>query len=436
MDTRRRGFARVVAPVLGLSLAIVMTGCGTAYSGGGAATGKGSLEVWASWAQGTPQQKIYADAFKAFEKKTGITVDVKFMGDEMVTSAQQALPTGSGPDVLSLTGDSIKTLPGLADVTDVYRMKTDDGAVLGDKIPTQLTELSSVKGARMLVPNVMTGYSLWYDAAVDPEIASKPPVTWDDFIAQLDALKAKGRGGIALDGTNPNHVSRWFYWPLLREAGAGSFAALATTKDGSAWDDPAVLKAAQASAQLASGGYFLDGYQGSKFPNQQNAWASGQAGFLLNGSWVPQETASAIKPGAQLRPMPFPTMPGGKGDSVVELGVLGWGMSAKSEHKDEAKQLLAYLGSSDIAEELATKAASIPARSDVKVSDELAPYMKWVKSADEVTPAFDGAISAAGNWWADVLTPLTSQLVFGTLTPEQFVEQGKKRTTEFWATQG
>src|SRR6185437_4420632 len=108
------------------------------------------------------------------------------------------------------------------------------------------------------------------------------------------------------DGDIAGYNSAWFSNLMIHSGGPGSLYKIAADKTGAAWDSPAVLAAAQKVQALAQGGYLINGYNASKWPAQQQAWANGGADLLLNGSWIPTETGTYAAKDFQYSSFPFP----------------------------------------------------------------------------------------------------------------------------------
>ncbi|PRY63851.1 carbohydrate ABC transporter substrate-binding protein (CUT1 family) [Knoellia remsis] len=425
---------RAVGLTIAVAAATALTGCGAKVGDDAqdSAAKDQPVVVWSSWAQGTSQQKVYAKAFEDFTKDTGIKVEALFRGPEVWATLKTAVPAGQGPDVLPADASRIGDYDFLTDVTPVLDAKTPEGANVGDGISKNLkTVTSDPDGVPRMIADEILAYGIWFNAAKNPGIASSPPKTWDEFVAAAQKSKAAGTPAISLDGTQARQTSRWFSWALLRLAGAGAFRELGADKTGAAWDKPEVTKAAALVQGLVKDGLFQPGFEGSKSPAAQNAWAKNEMTFLLQGSWVPDETGAMQAPGFDARYFAFPTIEGGSGNELVQMGALGWSISNKAKNTEGAQQLLAYLQGEKVQQAIADEANNIPAQSTATPPERLADFRTAIDEAGQVTVTDDNA-PAVGQWWDKVMTPLISDLMNAKVTPEQFASRGKAETATFW----
>ncbi|OYN98065.1 hypothetical protein CGZ95_12685 [Enemella evansiae] len=429
---RQRRLMFGVAAAVAMGLAV--SGCGTKVRGDSGGADQ-TLTVWSSWAEGTSQQKVYAQAFTDFTARTGIKVDVRFLGSDVWSTLKTAVPAGQGPDVLPADASRIGDYDFLEDVTPVLDAKTPEGATVREGLNANLLTISSgADGVPRMVPDSMLSYGIWYNRATNPDLASNPPQTWQNFLDTAQRSKASGPPAISLDGTQARQSSRWFSWPLLRLAGPGAFRDLGADRTGAAWDRPETLQAAKMTRQLVDQGLFQPGFEGSKSPAAQNAWADNKMTFLLQGSWVPDETGTLQAPGFQASYFPFPDVENGQGNSMVQLGALGWSISKRAKNPEGAQQLLTYLQGAETQGRLASQANSIPAQSKVPAPEGLAGFRSEAEQAQQVTITDDNA-PAVGQWWDKVMTPSITDLLNKKVTPEEFVARGKEQTVQYWKNQ-
>jgi len=427
----KRVLGRWVVAGAAISMALAAAGCGTKVTDG-SSDAANTVVVWSSWAEGSSQQKVYKEAFAKFTEKTGIKVDARFQGGDVWNALKTAVPSGQGPDLMPADASRLGDYDFLADVTPILDAKTPEGVPVRDGIhPNILKATQDGSGTPKMIADELLGYGVWYDAAKHPEFEKTPPGTWTEFIAAAKASKAAGTPAISLDGTHARQTSRWFSWPLLRLAGPGSFRALGADKTGAAWDTPETLKAAQMTASLVSDGLFQPGFEGSKSPAAQNAWAQNKMTFLLQGSWVQDETGPQQAAGFTAKQFPFPTVDGGKGNSLVVVGLIGWSVSTKARNAAGAQQLVAYLQGKETMSQIGAVAHNIPAQSTVAPPADLADFRTAIEKAKELTITDDNA-PTMGQWWDKVMTPLVADLMNAKLTPEQFVARGKSDTVKFW----
>lgn len=428
-----------------LTAAMLVSACGAKTTGNASDTGakssatgadltaaakaEGTVDYWSEWGEAEPQAKIFAAEAAAFTAATGIKVNIKYLGRDGTKTLPQDIAAGNGPDMFSDGTDHIVAYEAqnmIAPIDDLLTapIPGENGKTLKDLVSAGAIKASSdPNGHLVLYPHTLMTLGLWYDAARSPEITSEIPKTWNDFLGLLAKEKAAGKTPLSQDGLVPFYNVFWFYQLAVRAGGPGTVANLA--KDPKNWDDPAVIRAASEVAKLAP--YFQSGFMGSKYPAAQNDWAQGKEVFNLNGSWLASETKPQAKPDADPRIFPFPQLDGGT-DSV-EVGTLGWSVSAKAKHPHAAELFLTYLLSKEPQTKISTDALNIPARTDIAAPASLKGIQDAISAATKFTATYDGA-SADAKWWNDVLLPLDDKLLAGKLSPADFVAQGKKQTAD------
>ena len=185
--------SKVMACAMGASL--LLAGCG-----GGADTGSGTGEnalpgvdqylnapcpeaavkpasdkeftYWAMWTADEPQGKVLQKAFKCFQEKTGVKVNVQWLGRKAYTqNLVPALNTDAVPDLfdqdVSKVGAAIATPGGTQSVDDVFTMKVGEG----DKTVKDVLSPSSYDfpqnkdrdGHNFMVPYTVQSSAWWFN---------------------------------------------------------------------------------------------------------------------------------------------------------------------------------------------------------------------------------------------------------------------------------
>jgi ABC-type glycerol-3-phosphate transport system substrate-binding protein len=433
MRTRRLG-----RTVLAASLAVALAGL-AACSSSSSGSGDKSLTYWSMWKVGEPAQKVMATAIADFQKETGIKVNVQWQGRTNVDKLVPALNTRKVPDLVDqsyiklysvlVASSQVRGLP------DAYADKVDGATAVSGLVPARYTKNIDITldgGERWMVPYLLTSDGIWYDKSQHPDIASNPPKTWTEFITLLDKLKAAGGPApIALDGDITGYNPYWFNTLMERILGPGSWMKVVSDKSGDAWDDPGVLDAAKKVEQLAKGHYFINGYGASKWPAQQQAWASHKASLLFMGSWAPTETGTYAAKGFQYASFPFPATASGRMSARADF--IGFAVPKKAKNSSAAQQLAAFLLSKKYQQAFGAEAKQLPVRSDVTVAPDLADVQKALNSAPETYQQNDGVAFPGYN--EKVFWPVDDDLVLGKISAEEFVHKLKDATVEYWKQQ-
>ncbi len=395
-----------------------------------------SITYWSMWKEGEAQQVVLAEAVKAWETETGIKVNVEWQGRGVVQKLTPALNTNKVPDLVDGAYNALAPILATSGQAASMQMAYDtevDGEKVSDLIPdnylTEDSKLLMEDGEPWLMPYSISSEAIWFNAAEHPDWVSNPPATWDDFMTILDEVKASDTAPIAIDGDIAGYNAAWFASQVIGENGPGAFEELASSKDGSAWDTPEVLEIAKRVETLANG-YFIDGYNASKFPAQQQAWAANDAALMLNGSWIPAETSTYVADGFEFGSFPIPTNTDKK---YARAEFVGYIIPVKSENKEWASDLAASVMSKGIQDAWGTEAKQIPVRQDAETSPELTSVINHLKEADGVYPAMDGIIFP--GYTDKVFYPINNELVLGTISAEEFISKMKQANIDYWKTQ-
>ncbi|MPV38149.1 extracellular solute-binding protein [Georgenia subflava] len=416
---------------------LVLAACSDSGADSGSGEESTEFTYWSMWKEGEPMQVVMAQAIEDFEAETGITVDAQWQGRDNVQRTVPTLSTRTGPDLVD--GSYVKLFPaivasGQALGLDEAWTAESEGGTLEEVVPARYLETIDIEledGQPWMVPYTITSDAVWFDAASHPDLVESPPQTWDDFIGLLDSLEADGQTPIALDGDIPGYNAYWFTTLLLRNSGPGSLHAIAADETGESWKDPAVLDAAEKVQQLVDGGYFVDGYDASKFPTHQQEWAAGDAALLFMGTWAPMETQTYASEGFDFASMPFPLTSGDHNSARADFN--GFVVPRNADNADAAQKFAAFYLQEKY-QALAAEGGQLPVREDVEPPAEQAGVWAHLQEADSFHQQNDGVAFPGYNdkvFWA-----INDELVLGKIDAQEFVDKMAAATAEYWAEQG
>jgi raffinose/stachyose/melibiose transport system substrate-binding protein len=293
-----------------------------------------------------------------------------------------------------------------------------------------------VGGKHYFFPYELATAGISYNKTLFGKYGLKPPKTWGEFIALNQTLKNNGIPPLALDG-NINFYNAYYYTYLcLRVLGSGSFMKAAEDTTGAVWDDPGYLKAAQLTYELSKKGkdFFQPGYEGSSFPAAQVDWALGSAGSIMCGTWIPQETEELVADDWVFGCFSFPGVEGGKGKATeLESSLYGFAILDGCKNPDGAKEFLKFLAKKENAQKYVDYTDLISARNDIDPPEMLADVKEMLENATGYFLTYDGVLGNQPEWFANVFYPLDNALVFGDITPEEFIKQIKQASIDYWA---
>lgn len=432
---RRLGVAVATVPL------ITLTACGSGGGEGGG--GSDSFTYWSMWQEGEPQQKVIQEQLDAFTEETGITVEVEWSGREVLNQVVPRLNAGNPPDLIDQGAPDIEAalgpVDGASDLTEIYDSEIPgEGVSVREVLPEQLNDsVTDDEGMPFLVPYEVIGSSMWVNAERDPELAENPPATWDDFMAAMDDLKADGRTPIALDGDIKDYAAYWLSWALVRIGGPGTLTDAAADASGKSFESDAWVQATEAIEELITGGYFPEGFNGTKFPTQQSAWAdqSSDTNVILMGSWLPSEASASLEKAGKdpasldAHSFPFPAMgDDDKGAGLVEAAPVGFAIPSKARNAEPAGQFISYFMHKDRIAGIATEAKNLTPRTDVEAPPELADYGAEYSEATDYALFSDGIALDEPKWNTDVWQPAIASFFGGDLDAAALRKQLAEKT--------
>jgi len=401
------------------------------------------IEFFSMYEEGEPHVDYFTEMARGFEEETGISVKLTFCGREVLSQVSDRIQSGNPPELVDqelseliaafFTGGADIVLP-LGDL--LYDNPGPEGQDrMIDIFNETFMDIYMVDGQNYFFPYELTTAGFSYDKTMFSYHGLKAPETWSEFIALNDALKTEGVPPLALDA-NINFYNAYYYVYLcLRILGTGSFMEAAEDKTGAAWDDPGYLEAAQLTYELSKSGrdFFQPGYTESSFPAAQANWALGNSGSIMCGTWIPQETWELVDDTWKFGCYSFPEVEGGVGKATeIEASLYGCSILKNSKNPDAAKEFLKYIARKENSQEYVTYTELISPRIDVAPPDMLADVRKMLASATGYFIPYDGVLGNQPEWLSSVFYPLDNKLIFGEITPDEFIKQIKQDSIDYW----
>lgn len=337
----------IAGSVTAVAAVTLLAGC--SGTGGGAGTEGGDVTLtYGVWSQDETMQQLI-DAFE--DENPGITVDLQVNPwTEYWTKLQVGAQGGTAPDAFWMLGDRFQVyaandqlLP-LGDA--IERAGVDTGVY-----PEALVNLFTYDGELYGLPKDFDTIGLWYNKALFDKAGVAYPTdewTWGDVSAAAAELTdpATGVYGIAA----PLNRQEGFYNTVAQ---AGGYI----VEDGkSGYDDPKTQEGLQFWTDLQAAGVsptleqFADTEAVAQFEN-------GTVAMYYGGSFYAQR----FYDNAELRPnVDVTVLPQGAERATVINGIQNVGF-AGTEHPEELKKFLLFLGGKEAAEIQAATGAVIPA---------------------------------------------------------------------------
>lgn len=399
---RRR--ARLAA----LGLAAVLSA--SALSGCGSASGAGSsaLTMW------TFKQSHVAGlraAAAEFERKTGIQVAIQAYTPEDAYSikVQSSAMTGDLPDVFEVHSDGEDFVYGAAGIVEDLSGQIpaswnnrfnpavrQSGTVTQDKydqsLPVTSTSHGAKKGARYSLPFTIGTFGIVYanKAKLAAAGITRPPATWEEFIADLKKTKAKEprTGGLSLGLKVPSTGLNWIGQPLaFAQLGKDGYEALYGREKSADWGSPNGTEVLTAYDQLTP--YWMPGTQTLTIDDADQAFAQGKSAFDVGGTFTLAFLQEAGMKADDILAFGLPAPARGtvKDLALGPIALTGLALNGSSPREDQAKRWMRFLSEPDVAARFSKAASDLSATElGAEAADVLGPNLARLMETFKGTP--------------------------------------------------
>ncbi len=349
----------------GTAVAVLALLVGCSSGGDEAGSGKTTLKVAAL--EGGYGRDMYTQVIKAYEAShpdVDVQLQISKSIEDEITPNMKA---GKYPDVVvlgqgrkaALTETLVKD-KALEDLTPVLDTKVPgEGKTVGDKLTDGIIGNLNTNpygtDKTYLMPMYYAPTGLFYNKGLFEKNGWKVPATWDEMFKLGD--KAKKQGISLFTYPTAGYLDSFFY-ALLADVGGEQFYNDVMTYKKDVWKTANAKKALDLTTKLLSyASKSTVGYANEQdFTKNQQSILDNKALFMPNGTWITGEMADA--PRADGFAWGLTTLPtdtdGGKRYLTTSVESV-WVPSA-AQHKDAAKEFIAYLYSD--------KAAKIFAKSN------------------------------------------------------------------------
>ncbi|MFR1834527.1 MAG: ABC transporter substrate-binding protein [Lachnospiraceae bacterium] len=377
-----------------------------------------TLVYWSMWESTEPQGQAIQEAVDAFTAETGIKVDLQFKGRTGIREGlQPALDAGTNIDLFDEDIDRVNGVWGdyLMDLEELVKAN-DYEATANAGLMAACREVGG--GTLKSIPYQPNVFAFFYNQAIFDEAGiTEVPTTWEELDAACQKIKDAGYTPITDDDA---YITSLFGYHMSRLVGQDRTEEI--VKNGE-WDDPAVLKTAEAFADFAAKGYFSETIASNVWPAGQNQeLALGTAAMYLNGSWLPNEVKDMAGEDFKWGCFSYPAVEGGvDGPEAANYGAQVFAINKNSKNAEAAFQLIMKITKGEYDKKLAEMSSGIPADSTNTEWPALVQCAKPVM--DSLTTRYVWAACAEAN--AD-MTPIIKEnmlkLVGGTISAQEFVD--------------
>lgn len=411
----------MVSVLLCAAMAVTMlAGCGGKKEEGGESKSDGGkkLVYWSMWEATEPQGKVIQEAVEAYEKESGVDVDLQFKGRTGNREAlAPAIDAGTQIDLFDEDIDRVNAAYGkyIMDLEDLAKEANYEETANAGLMAACRTAGGGTLKTIPYQPNV---FAFFYNVDLFEKAGiTETPKTWDEFLAVCQKLKDAGITPMTMDDAYATSVIGYHLGRYVGEEGVVDIV-----KNGK-WDDPAVAKMAADIEDLAKKGYFSENVGSNVWPNGQNVeLAGGTVAMYLNGSWLPNEVKDTAGPDFKWGCFAYPSVNGGTtGPETNNFGAQVFAINKDSKMAKEAFDLICKITKGEFDQKLAEASIGIPADSTNAEWPELVSCAKPV--IEESTARFTWAVGVESN---ENMTPVIKEnfikLMAGTMSADEFVK--------------
>ncbi len=348
MNVSRRGFVRSAA--LGGALVGVpglLAACGS-DSGGGSDSGSQTVSFGMNEAGDTPAATRLRAMAAAFTKDSGIKVKRNEVDHNGFQENVNTYLQGNPDDVFSWFAgfrmDQFATQGLIADVSDVWPIEG-----MNDSFKQAST---ASDGKQYFVPREYYPWAVFYKKSVFEKNGFEVPTTFDDFTTLMKKMQAKGITPFAFGDKDGWPAMGTFDILNMRINGFDYHMSLMGGEE--AWDSTEVKTVFDTWKGLLP--YHQSDPLGRTWQEAATSMGKGESGMYLLGTFVVDAIADQVD---DLDFFTFPELDASIGSGALDAPIDGFCVSAATKNMDNAKKMMAFLGTA-AAEDAANAKADAP----------------------------------------------------------------------------
>lgn len=367
-------------------------------------------------------------------KEVNPNVEFEFLQEkELEDALAPRLQSGDFPDVVMLALNRPKALTealvkdkAISDVTDIRDITIPgEEKTVGEKIFDGFLDSTSTNpyadGHTYLMPMFYSPTGLFYNKGLFAEKGWEVPKTWDEMWALADVAKEEG---ISLFTYPTAGYFDTFYASIILSAGGQELFDKAMSYDTDTWSGDKLAKVFEVLGKLAENTEptTVANANGEGFTRNQQLVLDNKALFMPNGTWIAGEMAEAPRAeGFEWGLTAIPTVEEGADRYAYTFLEHIW-IPEEAEHKEAAKEFIAFLYSDKAAEIFAKHGAAQPINGiDAYLDGEIAEFSNVY--ADGVKPGMGGFVATEaieGVSLGDTLYEAFNSVVTGDLSIEDY----------------
>jgi raffinose/stachyose/melibiose transport system substrate-binding protein len=400
------------------------------------------LDVFHFYGEGVADQPQILEWTKVFEAAhPEYKINWTWGGSEAMALFQARINANDPPDVF-MSNDAVVAVlarEGVILPVDQYLegQNYEGDAKWGDTFVTGLLDNSFIedgaKGAAYYgIPDNMHFGGIFYNKGMFDQNGYQIPKTWSEMLALCDQIDAdEGIPCFGADNFNGYNARPHFYL-MAYNAGPDVLYDTAMGKEGTSFDTPEFLKAAQMFQELTTE-YYQSGWQGNQWPAGQVDWANEGQAMIFMPSWLPSELMTTKADGFEMDVFGVPYVDDGVVQNpLIEVKYNGWVVPDGAENPDDAIFFIKYLTSREYQQDRTERAAMPSVLAALDLPADLQSFQP-VFEEGQVFPFAFGLDADASQWLSQVFYPLNDVFAYGDMTPEDFIAELEKETKAFYS---
>lgn len=336
------------------------------------------LTFWTMWNEQEPEGTIFKKAAEDFENKTGVKINIKFIGRDIGTKILPALQNGENIDIFDTNSYNIAN-DYAAYCQDLTPYINEDYKSQSYQVFRNMNEIWA-EGKQVSLAELPNIGGVFYDKNKFEKagITVDGTPTWDDFLTMCSKLKKESYEPLALDST---YADFYFGYHLERYIGEEKIKELSIN---GGWSDiEAVINAAEDIIDFVNKGYLADGAP-DEYPTSQNKIGFEDVAMVVCADYVTSEVNKNTGKNINWGYFNYPIITsdeGGTGKQNIYGGANGFAVTSKCIAPDIAFEFIETIitGTTDL--NRAKEKKSIPA--DPNNSCYLDGAVEALKEAEE-----------------------------------------------------
>lgn len=379
------------------------------------------INYWSMWNDYEPQATVLQAAADSFEARTGIQVNLVWVGRAITEYLDDALAAEETVDVFDDDMQRVSTQLA-AYCLDLEKLAAAAGYE-EYAVPVLTAAARGWAGSLLCIPYqpyttgvFFTKSSFAAAGLLDGQGNPDTPDTWEEFLTACEALKNAGYLPLALD----EGFAPFLYGYLLARIAGQETASDLVCRGG--WSESAAARQAALCVQELWEKEYLNREGAEPFPEGEDRLGQGTAAMVVSGSWVPFEVAEHTGCEEEWGFFNFPDLGGPDGNTAACVGAQAMAVCRESRDPQAAFQFILYVTSGQWDQAMSRACNSLPV--DIRNTDWPDPVAGVREDFLAQTSAYDWNMGLNDNpavfdaLWANLL-----DLFAGRVDTEEFLRR-------------